>query len=547
MNFRDWFRKYFTRDLTIPRIFTGFFLAVAFNFVVSIGVVLNNTWFIQNADTITKSFIITITIISLTITTLISDKNMKKTLSIKILVILDIIGFGFFCINFTPIYFIGLGLIVGTTIPGLVLLISTLIHETNILNRGRVTAYLLMIISLMGLFALFMSVSPEKQVWILIPMVLCVIYVIFKNTYCYIESKERISSKIQITDILKSYSNWGKFISFFTIAFTLGIAYLRFKTSLDVEIVYYVLLGMILIAGVLIDNFGRKPVLISTTLLLSIVVLFATDVDYGFWTKELVSSLYGIVIVIIVVLFITYSGDSTRDEFRKYRSIIVGGYMIGLLTGFALGNTLGAFLMELYELDPILYAGMPDMINKIGGLVIIIELIALYPLKDTLESKEIDWFISLRHLYIFNENGICLYSYDFTPEVASMVKMKQSSNSTGVSQDLVSGGLSGIVSLISEITESKKHLRVVDHEDKKLIFHYGKYAIFCLISTQYLNILVSKLKEFAMDFESTFSAALKNFKGGVSVFDDTGYIVTKHFKQTFFDDDLFSLNDFEFE
>lgn len=547
MNFRDWFRKYFTRDLTIPRVFTGFFLTVAFNFVVSIGVILNNTWFVQNADSFTKSFVIIIAIISLTITTLISDKNMKKSKSIKILVILDTIGFGFFNFDILPLYFIGLGLIVGTTIPGLVLLISTLIHETNILNRGRVTAYLLMIISIMGLFALFMSITPEKQILILIPMIACTFYVIVKNKYSYVESKERIASNVHITDILKNYSNWGKFISFFTIAFVLGIAYLRFKTSLDVEIVYYVLLGMIIIAGVLIDNFGRKPVLISTTLLLSIVVLFATDVDYGFWTKELVSTLYGIVIVIIVVLFITYSGDSTRDEFRKYRSIIVGGYMIGLLTGFAIGNSVGTLFMDLYESDPILYASMPDMINKIGGLVIIIELIALYPLKDTLESKEIDWFVSLRHLYIFNDNGICLYSYDFTPEVATMVKSKQSSKSSSISQDLVSGGLSGIVSLISEITESKKHLRVVDHEDKKLIFHYGKYAIFCLISTKYLNILVSKLKEFAIDFESTFSAALKNFKGGVSVFDDTGYIVTKHFKQTFLDDNLFSLNDFGIE
>lgn len=543
---RAWFRKYFTRDVEFSKSAVLFSMVVALHFVLSGGIILNNTWIID-ADAFTKGFTILFIVLPLLLTTLIGDKIKNRTLLMKILVVVNTLGILVFSFSNDTVSFIGRAITCIATISGFVFVTATLVHETNLLNRGRYTAYSLFIVSMLAALALYFFANPSLHWILVIPMVVFDIYIIFFNKYEYVETENRLDSKIRLRNVFTRYSTWGRFTSFFLMAFVLGLSFLRFDTDLDVQVIYYVLLVMVLVSGVLIDNFGRKPVLITTVLILSIIAIFASEVEFGLWNSEVVSALYGVVVIITVLLFITYSGDSTRDEMRKFRLLIIGAYIIGTFTGFGAGNALGMYIIDIYETNPTLFYYYPELINKLGAFALIVELIILYPLHDSMHSEDINWFLNLRHLYVFNENGICLFDYNFWPDVCDLESCSDLEPAKPLSEDLVSGGLSGIVSMISEITESDKKLRVVDHEDKKLLFHYGKHTIFCLISTEYLNILVAKLKDFADEFEETYDAPLRNFNGGVSVFDDASYLVNKHFKQKFFDDEFMEdLTEFDY-
>ncbi|MHA1338950.1 MAG: hypothetical protein ACTSRZ_08530 [Promethearchaeota archaeon] len=539
--FLFWFRRYFTRDLVFHRRQTGFILSSFFNILVTVGIMTFNTWVVEDVPTFQKTLILVATSLSLLFATTLGDKIKRKTFIVRISLLINFIGIIFSYWPNPISYYLGIFISVFSAVLGFIFIVTIIIHESNILSRGRFTSYNLFMISIFALFALYIIKEPNLQIYLIIPMAITTIYFLFINKYSYRETELRLKSNVKLIEILEDYENWGRFLSFGILAFVLGLSYLRFNESLDIEVIYYVLIGFVIISGVLIDNFGRKPVFIATILFLSIIAIFASDLNNPIWNVGLVSALYGTVIILSVLLFITYSGDATRDENRKFRTLIVGGYLIGMFVGFSIGNAIGTYLNKIGTTNSMF------LINQIGAFACITILVLIYPTRDSLRSKEIDWFLTLRQLYVFNENGICLYSYDFCPEVAKIQKSGIITPTSHISEDLISGGLSGIVSLISEITESSKRLRVLDHEDKKILFHYGKYAIFTLITTKYLNILISKLKDFAIEFEETYDAALRDFKGAVSVFDDADYLVGKHFKQRFLDDILIhDISNFEF-
>jgi hypothetical protein len=91
--------------------------------------------------------------------------------------------------------------------------------------------------------------------------------------------------------------------------------------------------------------------------------------------------------------------------------------------------------------------------------------------------------------------------------------------------------LSGIISIISEITRSKRQLRQIQKEEVNLLFTYGKYHIVALMTSMELPVLFKKLDEFSREFEREFAKELKNFKGNVSKFNPTKFLVVKYFYQ----------------
>ncbi|MHA1819555.1 MAG: MFS transporter [Promethearchaeota archaeon] len=536
--FKQWYRKNFSRDISIERNAFVFLYLSAVNLIIVMGVILRNTWLdelpIEKNFIDVKGFELVISIVSLIIAIIISDKILKKSKFLNYMLLLNTIGLGIYVLNNIVFKLIGRTLMSIGIVFGSLFFIVTVIHESSILSRGRITAYIFFLVVVTGIFLIYFVTDVNLQFVLLIPLVLIDIILLKYCKYEYVENAFRLRGNVKFTDLIKSKESWGYFLTFLIIAFILGMDYLRYDTTIDVILIYGISLIMVLISGVLIDNMGRKRVLIGTIAFLGILTLFATEnSQVWFWSSTTISIFYGILINLVVILFITYSGDSSRDEYRKLRGKIVGIYIIGIIIGFAVGNSLGVYIMNLYAADPVKYPRVPDMINKIGGFFIILSLIIVYPLKDTLQSKETNWFNSLRQLYIFNQNGICLYSYDFRKDI---IELQEGHIDTSkiISQDLVSGGLTGIVSMIAEITQSNKRLRIVDQGDKKVLFHFGKYTIFALITTKYLNILVSKLRDFAKDFEDTFELALKRFNGNVSSFDATEFIIKKHFRRKFF-------------
>ena len=98
-----------------------------------------------------------------------------------------------------------------------------------------------------------------------------------------------------------------------------------------------------------------------------------------------------------------------------------------------------------------------------------------------------------------------------------------------IDEDLFAGGISGITSLIKEMTKSDKRTKVIDQEDKKILLESGQYVTCVLISTLNLNILHERLSNICFDIESKYDELLSNFMGRRDqLFDGIGEIVTKH-------------------
>jgi len=147
-------------------------------------------------------------------------------------------------------------------------------------------------------------------------------------------------------------------------------------------------------------------------------------------------------------------------------------------------------------------------------------LVWILPLPEILTAKEADWKDSLRNLYVFN-NAVCLFAQKFTTE---------SENDNLPNEDLITGGFSGILNLLCEITNEHKHLRIIDKEGAKIYFTYGKHVIVALVSTKNLPILSKKLEMFMKDFEKKYEKDLVNFKGKINIFKDASELILKYFK-----------------
>ncbi len=139
------------------------------------------------------------------------------------------------------------------------------------------------------------------------------------------------------------------------------------------------------------------------------------------------------------------------------------------------------------------------------GLIVIISWWA-YIFLSFETFTEFGWREKLKELYIIAPNGGTLFHYSFekgTPEKTP---------------DLVSAGLTGFKDVIAEIIQSRQNLKVMDHQDVKIIFEYGNYSTLALIAYENLKIYQSKLDSLIKQFENLFQDVLSDWKGETEVF-----------------------------
>ena len=150
-------------------------------------------------------------------------------------------------------------------------------------------------------------------------------------------------------------------------------------------------------------------------------------------------------------------------------------------------------------------------------------------MKEFLVSKEKKWADSLKNIFVFNKHGICLYNYSFEKKEL----IKEGTDEAGFDEDLVSGALTGVITIISEITNTKRELRQIQKDEATLLFTYGKYHIVALIVSMELPVLFKKLDAFSRAFENKFSKELKGFKGNVACFEPASFLLTKYFSKKY--------------
>ncbi len=131
---------------------------------------------------------------------------------------------------------------------------------------------------------------------------------------------------------------------------------------------------------------------------------------------------------------------------------------------------------------------------------------------------ELRWAQKIHHLYIcLADRGTCLYDQSFSDEES-------------LECSLVTGFISGISSLVQEITNTQKRLKVIDVEDIKIILEYGKKnTIGVLITEENFKILRIKLRRLLEIFEKEFENEFSTFSGCIDAFKRTGKFVDRIF------------------
>lgn len=469
----------------------------------------------------------------------------KKTKFFNILLLICIIGL--FLTSFNDPLYIIIGILIDLiTIPQLIILwCSTLVHETNILNRGRVTAIILASSFLIGLLDLFFVFFQDLFIYlIVVEFILLIIIIINSRYYEYSETKERLKSDRKYFDIIFEVHFSRYTIGFAFLSGLLGGLLnnsLGYFDGYKVDIFTFTITSIfyILAAGWFFDNFGRKNTLVIGILIVSFFYLtygsfykFPYDTNpiaFGIPKDIHISLHYAFAILPLIFAIITIAGDfSTERGNLKYRGSIYGIFLsllcFGLGTGYLLYKMIDIFYAN-YDIESV----VPDLPNLLNSFVLVIVLVWMMAGKDILVSKEKNWAKSLKTLFVISKSGICLYNYDFILKY----QPKKEEEEGEFDEDLVSGAFTGIITILSEITKSSKHIKKIDKEGNHIYFAFGKYHIAALITTMDLPVLFKKLLAFSRAFEQNFSEETKNFKGNVRKFSSAKFLIKKYFSQKY--------------
>lgn len=543
--------KIFTRDVDLDKksIFFLFFSFLSITFIVEFFIL---KYFI-NTEVITEAgraleiqpiLALLVSSIIFLISGLIIDKIKNKTKFYLVNLLLCIIALFLTNFPFPVIEFISF-LIIFITIPQIIIVcFSTLVHETNILNRGRLTAIILICSYLISLLGLTFIIYEELFIFFcIIQAFLLIIIFWYSRNYEYIETEDRLESDKKYFQIIleKHFFRYAVGLAFLS-GLLGGLCYttLNYFKTYEINIITFSIISFfyIIAAGWFFDNVGRKNTLVIGILIVSFFYIshgsfYLPSVEYvfGIPIKFHISIHYAFTFLPLILAIIIISGDfSTERGNLKYRARINGIFISLMSFGIAIGYLLYRLIFNLYNTIPEFETLVPNLPNLLNAFVIVIILVWMMVGKDILISKEREWAKTIKNLFVVSKSGVCLYNHRFE----SKKTINDESKTPEYDEDLISGALSGIITIISEITQSKQKLRKIDKEGNYLLFSYGKFHTAALITSMDLPVLFKKLDDFSREFEHEFSKELKSFQGNVRNFLQTKLLVKKYFKQKYF-------------
>ncbi len=520
-SFKRWFNKIFVRDIQLSkRGWFNFLVAFVF-FFTSLAYLLLNFIIFNPMQIVSPKGIASGAALLLAMLTAGYIVDIFKD-RIKLLIISGFFltsGIIFFVYKDDLLDIIGTVIVILSGAVFAICLFTIVIHESTILNRGRIYAYLFFFSFIISFVLVILSFG-NPFIILVIEIVLLGFLIYIRRDYSYIETPERLKSEYKLRELTSKHPIMGYLGAFMVLGFIIGNAY-PYAIEFDLEPISFIISIMFffILTGLFLDNMGRKWSFTGGILILSALIIFSgIFADVFFY-----SIFFGIAIPILFITLFTFSGDfSTERNTVKYRGRIIGVFLTYVVAGFVGGYIVKYLLTEIYIDNPNLYF-MPELINGINSFLLVVLLVWIMPLKEVFSSKEADWSSTLRNLYVFNRDSICLFAKNFIPE-DDLLDLPP--------EDLITGGLTGILTLISEITnERKKNLRIIDKDRVKIYFAYGKNIIVALISSKFLPILFKKLEVFTKSFEREFEVDLLNFRGKINVFlEKTDKLVAKYFR-----------------
>jgi len=134
----------------------------------------------------------------------------------------------------------------------------------------------------------------------------------------------------------------------------------------------------------------------------------------------------------------------------------------------------------------------------------------------------INWTDLLLHIYIFYNSGILLYDHPFVEDINRNDSV------------LISGSLVGMITILKEVVQGEKFIKIIDHGDRKIIFEMDRtnQIIFALIAKENLTIFHQKLLNLIENFDKHYLNLVENIEESCSVSENwrsLEILIKKHF------------------
>ena len=382
-------------------------------------------------------------------------------------------------------------------------IITLLITLTSIMERARVTAGVLICVGVTTLMTIeYMEGLQLYNYSFLLLFVFLGLAGVSAWKANWRLDTDKFNGRLTREFIKQGILQYSTF--FFGLSFLLGV-------SIDALKVDYVFMGIMmipwaLISAILLDNVGRKGTIILTVLLLAIYIVFSGSTFH--YSTGILSGIFGMVLIELGILVVVLTGDLASPAIRGRVLSLNGLVLVG---GFILGFVIRNEIFTELGPDNLL------ILNDATSFILILLVIWLIPLKDTLTNRDISYRDRILQIYVNNFNGINLFFRDTT-------------QSTTLNEDLVSGGLTGIAAMVEEITQSNDKPSSIESGNRTIMLEYGRYVVIALVVKRGLYVLRQKMKSFIKEFEEIFEPELRKDTGEVTRFDSTKYLVQKYFK-----------------
>ncbi len=290
----------------------------------------------------------------------------------------------------------------------------------------------------------------------------------------------------------------------FANAFGLGLINLDFLVIGALDIVLSPVFGK------LMDKYGRKNIFLIGNLLIPAVLVALVFWQLLFFMLLSVV-LYATITSIYVMNICTFWSDlAPKNKMSRYVGYGWSSVALGGAFGFIIANFLTMPGLNEY---------MDAMMLMVILLISELSLIPFVFLKESLPpSEEMNWADEILHLYVMNEGGIVLIDYSFR-------------ETTEFDADLFSGGIAGMCTLLQEMIKSDQKLKIIDHEDKKILFEYGNQFTVALLASKDLKILRTKLESLAKEIQNVFWETIANWDGNTEVFNPINTMVRNYFQE----------------
>jgi hypothetical protein len=204
-----------------------------------------------------------------------------------------------------------------------------------------------------------------------------------------------------------------------------------------------------------------------------------------------------------IFLFFDYSRKNTAGAVRTSVNQLIVGFVVGFV-GF-----LGRSDAVYYSLGEGTYVFGASILFV--GLAVFGHALATSPALD-----ELDWMKQIVRLYVIQEGGILVYYHEFAESDQS-------------DQFMAAAGISGIQTLMMEITRSQEGLSTLSVGEFEIAFAHGASFTSVLVSRKQYTVLVEKVTAFTREFQETFGPILPNFSGDMRMFGSASEIIESVF------------------